>query len=742
MPGWLKWGFWVAPLTYGEIGLAVNEFLAPRWEKISTSNATLGQEILQSRGLQFDGYYYWISVGALFGFSLLANVGYTLALSLLKAPGTSAAIISREKLSQLQGLRDPGEDANSTTSSKSSGPRNDAVPIKGNMVLPFQPLTMTFHSMRYYIDTPLEMRERGFSEKKLQLLDGVTGAFRPGVLTALMGVSGAGKTTLLDVLAGRKTSGTTEGEIRIGGYPKVQDTFARISGYCEQTDIHSPQITVEESLIFSAWLRFPDDVDSKTKTEFINEVLQIIELDEVKDSLVGTPGVGGLSTEQRKRLTIAVELVANPSIIFMDEPTTGLDARAAAIVMRAVKNVVVTGRTVVCTIHQPSIDIFEAFDELIFLKSGGRVIYSGLLGQHSSQVIEYFQRIPGVPKIRDNYNPATWMLEVTSASAEIELGIDFAEFYRNSVAYQTNEELVRQLSTPSPGSKDLHFDRRFSRSVWDQYKACLWKQHLSYWRSPSYNLVRLIFATLASLIFGLLFWKQGKSIENQQSLFTIFGSMFSGVIFLGINNCSNVLPYVATERTVVYRERFAGMYSSWAYSFAQVSVELPYLFSVALIFTVITYPMIGYYSSAYKVFWYFYAMFCTLLYFNYMGMMLVALTPNYQLASIISSAFYSMFNLFSGFLIPQPHIPKWWLWLYYICPTSWTLNGLLSSQYGDIQQPITVFEKTTKVASFVEDYFGFHHNQLGIVAVVLILFPLMFASLFAYFIGKLNFQRR
>ena len=81
--------------------------------------------------------------------------------------------------------------------------------------------------------------------------------------------------------------------------------------------------------------------------------------------MVGIPGTNGLSTEQRKRLTIAVELVSNPSIIFMDEPTSGLDARAAAIVMRAVKNVADTGRTVVCTIHQPSIEIFEAFDEVI-----------------------------------------------------------------------------------------------------------------------------------------------------------------------------------------------------------------------------------------------------------------------------------------------------------------------------------------------------------------------------------------
>lgn len=96
----------------------------------------------------------------------------------------------------------------------------------------------------------------------------------------------------------------------------------------------------------------------------MKQVLETIELDEIKDALVGVTGVSGLSTEQRKRLTIAVELVANPSIIFMDEPTTGLDARAAAIVMRAVKNVAETGRTIVCTIHQPGIDIFEAFDEV------------------------------------------------------------------------------------------------------------------------------------------------------------------------------------------------------------------------------------------------------------------------------------------------------------------------------------------------------------------------------------------
>nr|KYP73940.1 Pleiotropic drug resistance protein 1 [Cajanus cajan] len=169
---------------------------------------------------------------------------------------------------------------------------------------------------------------------------------------------------------------------------------------------------------------------------FIEEVMELVELNPLRNSLVGLPGVSGLSTEQRKRLTIAVELVANPSIIFMDEPTSGLDARAAAIVMRTVRNTVDTGRTVVCTIHQPSIDIFEAFDELFLMKRGGQEIYVGPLGRHSSHLIKYFESIEGVSKIKDGYNPATWMLEVTTTAQELSLGVDFTDLYQNSDLYR------------------------------------------------------------------------------------------------------------------------------------------------------------------------------------------------------------------------------------------------------------------------------------------------------------------
>lgn len=120
------------------------------------------------------------------------------------------------------------------------------------------------------------MKEQGVGEDKLLLLKSVSGAFRPGVLTALMGVSGAGKTTLMDVLAGRKTGGYIEGNITISGFPKKQETFARIAGYCEQNDIHSPHVTLYESLLYSAWLRLPTEITANTRKVSIFESLWCI----------------------------------------------------------------------------------------------------------------------------------------------------------------------------------------------------------------------------------------------------------------------------------------------------------------------------------------------------------------------------------------------------------------------------------------------------------------------------------
>ncbi|KAH9321631.1 hypothetical protein KI387_016270, partial [Taxus chinensis] len=686
VPSWWIWAYWCSPMSYSQNALAANEFLAPRWNKpiSTTSNKPLGHAIIEARGLFAEANFYWIGVGALIGFCIIFNLLFTLALTYLNPLGKSQAVLSEDVIEEKHASR-TGESRHgkkprsleSTCENHSRGHAylserregqnsefhtNDGelsdlralVSQKKGMVLPFQPLSIAFENINYYVDMPQEMKNEGVDQNRLQLLSDISGSFTPGVLTALVGVSGAGKTTLMDVLAGRKTGGYIEGNISISGYPKKQETFARISGYCEQNDIHSPNVTVYESLVYSAWLRLPQDVDKRTRMMFVQEVMELVELTYLKDALVGLPGVTGLSTEQRKRLTIAVELVANPSIIFMDEPTSGLDARAAAIVMRTVRNTVDTGRTVVCTIHQPSIDIFEAFDELLLMKRGGQVIYAGPLGHHSHKLVEYFEAVEGVSPITEGYNPATWVLEVSSTSTEESLGVDFADIYRKSSLYEWNQALIKELSAPAPGSKDLNFPTQYAQSFRVQGMACLWKQYWSYWRNPHYVVVRFFFSTVVALLFGSIFWDLGTKRGNQQDVLNILGALYCSVLFIGISNASSVQPVVDTERTVFYREKAAGMYSTFPYAFGQVVIEVPYILVQTVVYALLVYSMITFEWTAVKFFWFLFFMFFTFLYFTFFGMVTVATTPNFHVAAIISSAFYSTWNLFSGFIIPRP----------------------------------------------------------------------------------------
>ncbi|URD80078.1 Pleiotropic drug resistance protein [Musa troglodytarum] len=191
--------------------------------------------------------------------------------------------------------------------------------------------------------------------------------------------------------------------------------------------------------------------------------------------------------------------------------------------------------------------------------------------------------------------------------------------------------------------------------------------------------------------------------------------MYAAVMFVGVNNCATVQPLVAIERTVFYRERAAGMYSALPYALAQAA----------------------------KFFWFYFISLFSFLYFTYYGMMTVSLSPNHQVAAIFAATFYSVFNLFSGFFIPRPRIPKWWVWYYWICPLQWTVYGLIVTQYGDLESYITVpGQSDQKIKNYVKDYYGYNTDFMPVVAVVLVGFAVFFAFMFALCIKKLNFQQR
>ncbi|BDA40539.1 Pleiotropic drug resistance protein 1 [Coccomyxa sp. Obi] len=808
IPPWWIWFYWIDPIAYAQRAIAINEFAAPRWKALKLpTGESVGDVVLGQRQLPNEEWWIWLAVGviafawALFQIGNWANHAY---LDSMDSPTASLREDLREDLAREKAEKSNRGKASqkalpvSTPASTKSGPLNGHINGHANgmdvematpaprkstgsrrdlstiiresrgslgsaafpgvkegkgMVLPFTPLSLTFHHLNYYVDLPKGLStdpdkagprtvEVG-GRKMLQLLNDCSGAFRPGILTALVGSSGAGKTTIMDVLAGRKTTGKIEGDVRVSGYPKVQETFARIMGYVEQSDIHSPNITVLESLVYSARLRFGKEVERNVVYAFVQEVMELVELESLCQALVGKPGLSGLSVEQRKRLTIAVELVANPSIIFMDEPTSGLDARAAAIVMRTVRNTVNTGRTVVCTIHQPSIDIFEAFDDLLLLKSGGNVIYHGSLGKNSSRLISYFEAIPNVPKLTEGLNPATWMLQVSTPGMESTIGVDFGQIYRSSELYKQNEALIEELSIPPPGSQPLHFETKYAQNALSQFRLIFWKFWQSYLRDVPYNGTRFIFATVLAVLFGLILLNVNHKKDTIQDVGNILGSLYLSMLFLGIINSRTVQPVAANERAVMYRERAAGMYSELPFASAQCLIEVPYNLLQSLIFSCISYFMLGFDHTAAKFFWYVLVIFLTLNLMTFYGVMAVYVTPDLAFGSVISGFFYSFWNLFAGFLIGVNQMVPWWKWYWYINPISWTLYGIIVTQLGDDNTVVDIpGGGSTTISGYLDSTYNYQLSWIGNIIGILIGFMVFFGALAILSLKFINYQRR
>lgn len=222
----------------------------------------------------------------------------------------------------------------------------------------------------------------------VEILKGISGQVQPGEMCALMGASGAGKSTLLDVLAGRKTVGKIEGNIYFNGGCH-SSAVLRSSAYVMQDNVHLGALTVRQTLMYAAQLRIDYKCDQSYKDARVQKILDMLGLSEHAETLVGDEYLRGLSGGQLKRLSIGVEVVNLPDLIFLDEPTTGLDSTISHEVMSAVRNLANQNRTIICTIHQPSPDTFFLFDKLMLLGSG-KVIYYGPV----SDVVAYFVSSP------------------------------------------------------------------------------------------------------------------------------------------------------------------------------------------------------------------------------------------------------------------------------------------------------------------------------------------------------------
>lgn len=763
VPFYWTWLYWINPLAWGLRALAINEFSSPTYgqhiiypppiPKAVPCDPHRPDDLLRYAKLPGAGTYQCLSEGEIYlmnlGFKttrewivygvlyLLALWGGMLLLTMLAMhfvrwtgrstvplpPAATAGKEEEEEKEEEEGEKEKaaageptamvsgaGGDSFSYKLLVNSGSGGDDAQRKGlasSANLSFMPVTLVFKHIWYSVELP---KPRGGGKERVELVKGVSGYAKPGTMTALMGSSGAGKTTLLDVLAGRKTTGCIIGEILVNGFPKEQRTFSRVVGYVEQLDVHSPHSTVREALLFSATLRLAHEhVTEAQRLVFVEEMLVLLELEGIADRVIGEDADSGLLMGERKRVTIGVELVANPSVLFLDEPTTGLDARAALGVMRTVKKIAASGRSVLCTIHQPSCAIFEMFDMLLLLRHGGYTVYFGPLGEQSSHLLYYLEATPGVQPMRDGVNPANWMLECIGAGIEpAAQALDFAEYYRDHALARRNEELCEALSCPASDTQlPISFETRYAAPLPVQLRACMLKAVTNYWRSPNYNFTRMFISVLVAVVFGSVF--HDKRYDTETDIIGRVGLMYLSTSFVGIVNMMSVMPVMAKERAAFYREQASSMYSVLAYGVSYGLVELPYIFVSTGLFINVFYWFIGLSSDPFSKFvfyWIYFALYIVCLVF--IGQFLICLLPNQQTAQVAGASIAAMMNLFGGYLCTPKTITPFWKFVYYLVPSHYMLEGLVMSQFeGDATpvQPIYGTE-TIPASQYIYDHFG------------------------------------
>ncbi|KAI8968505.1 ABC-2 type transporter-domain-containing protein [Mycotypha africana] len=522
--------------------------------------------------------------------------------------------------------------------------------------------TFSWHNIHYTVP---------FKGGPLHLLNGISGVVRPGHLTALMGSSGAGKTTLLDVLARRKTIGKVEGGVYLNGEALMND-FERITGYCEQMDIHQPLVTVREALRFSAYLRQPADVPKEEKDEYVEQIIMLLEMDDIADAQIGDVGSGfGISVEERKRLTIGMELVGKPQLLFLDEPTSGLDAQSSFNIIRFIRKLADAGWPVLCTIHQPSAILFEYFDHLLLLVRGGRTAYFGEIGKDSQTMISYFESHGG-PACSPDANPAEYILEVVGAGTAGKATKDWAEVWAESEeakALQAELDEIENTADKNPTRKALTYATPLTTQFWLVHK----RMALAYYRSIDYNIGRFCHITLTGIIAGFTYWKLGNSSSDMiNKEFALFSSFLMALTVIILAQ-----PKYMTER-LYFRREYASRYYSWIpFGISAILVEIPYIIFYAFCY------MAGFYwtagmSMTSQATGYFFITFVVLVFWAAtLGFCIAAFAELPTMAAVINPLFISILILFSGLMQPPSSMPHFWSsWMYWLDPFHYYIEGL------------------------------------------------------------------
>lgn len=684
---WIRWIYWINALGLGFSALMENEFSrldlnctgsylvpsGPGYDNIDNQVCTLpgsvaGSNVVSGSEYITQSFAYkpselWRNFGiiiALIAAFLFTNA--TLGEWVSFGAGGNAAKVyqkpnkERDELNQALAAK---RDQRRATKSEEGG---SEISINSKAIL-------TWEGLNYDVPTP---------NGELRLLKNIYGYVRPGELTALMGSSGAGKTTLLDVLASRKNIGVISGDVLVDGI-KPGNSFQRGTSYAEQLDVHEGTATVREALRFSADLRQPYHVPQAEKYAYVEEIISLLEMEDMADAIIGDPE-NGLAVEQRKRVTIGVELAAKPELLlFLDEPTSGLDSQSAFNIVRFLKKLANAGQAILCTIHQPNAALFENFDRLLLLQRGGRCVYFGDIGKDAHVLLDYFHRHGA--DCPPDANPAEWMLDAVGAGQAPRIGDrDWADIFADSPELANIKDRISQMKTErlaEAASNAQPDEREFATPLLHQLKIVQARTNLAFWRSPNYGFTRLFNHVIISIITGLAYLNLNDSKASlQYRVFVIFQVTVLPALIL-----AQVEPKYALSRMIYYREASSKMYSQFAFASSLVVAEMPYSILCAVGFFLPLYYMPGFQTASSRAGYQFFMILITELFSVTMGQMIAALTPSPYISALVNPFITITFSLFCGVTIPKPQIPKFWrAWLYQLDPFTRLIGGMVVTE--------------------------------------------------------------
>uniref|UniRef100_A0A8C1JA39 Broad substrate specificity ATP-binding cassette transporter ABCG2 n=1 Tax=Cyprinus carpio TaxID=7962 RepID=A0A8C1JA39_CYPCA len=419
--------------------------------------------------------------------------------------------------------------------------------------------TVSFHSIRYRVEQKSGSICRRTTVHKEILVD-LNGIMRPG-LNAILGPTGSGKSSFLDVLAARKDPAGLSGEVLINGALQPPN-FKCLSGYVVQDDIVMGTLTVRENLCFSAALRLSSQISPREKEARVNHLISELALNKVADAKVGTQLIRGISGGERKRTSIGMELIIDPSVLFLDEPTTGLDASTAYSVLLLLKRMAGQGRTIIMSIHQPRYSIYRLFDSLTLLVNGKQVYHGP-----TQDALDYFANIGYACEAHNN--PADFFLDIINGSSaavnmtKIQNNGDFefevaavsqqsiedqlVEKYKNcSYARSLKAELERITRAKDNNIKAKCHTITYNSSFFHQLRWVLWRTFWNLMLNPQTSVAQLAVTTLMAAIVGAIFY----GVKDDQSGIQNSHEYTSGYYRVSVYFLSKILSDIITQRTV------------------------------------------------------------------------------------------------------------------------------------------------------------------------------------------------